>query len=237
MITTAYLIKKARGEYDGISVTQPDATFDDTKGYTVSFRLIVRDGTNWVCDDATTGAAVWTQDTSKDTEISEAIVRLTQTVCIYLDNYFFDESYWLSISNLVFAGDVLTWTGYTGNGFSDVFISGDSVWIGGSRRNDGPYKAVTVTDGTITVDRDFRVDMTDPLAVRLLASVFPSGLQEAAGRLGAYDVWERPEQPSGIVQESIGSYSYTLETSTINGIPYPEDMVSALNPWRRPKFR
>lgn len=237
MITNAYEVKKAHGEYDGISATQPDATFDSNSGYSVDFRLLVEDGTNWTCTDATPTAAVWVQDTSKDTEIDDAIRALTESVCIYLDNWFVDKDYRLAISNLDFQSpNLIEWTDAAAR-FTDYFLSGDTLWITGSRRNDAVYDIDSLTDTIITTVQDIRKAMVDATAVYLHASSFPQGLMAAAGRMGAYDVWDRSTAPTGVTSESIGSYSYSLEEATVNGIPYPEDLVSGLNPWRRPKIR
>ena len=237
MITTRYEVKIAHAEFDGISATQPDATFDSDAGYSVDFRLLVEDGTNWTCTDATPTAAVWVQDTTKDTEIDQAIRALTESVPIYLDNWFIDTTYRLGISNLSFTlPGTIEWTDSSAR-FTDYLFVGDTLWVKGSRRNDGVFDIVALTDSVITTAQDLRQAMVDPNAVQLCVSVFPDGLMTACGQLGAYDVWDRPETAQGVIQESIGSYSYTLEQSTINGIPYPDDMVSGLNPWRRPRIR
>ena len=231
MITTAFKVKLVANVQDGISDTQPDATFDDTKGYSVGFILLVEDGTTWTCTDATTGAAVWDKDTAGDDQIVIANRKLTELMPRYLNQYFADVRYRLWVSGIVYANGEID---KVGANFDDSFYDGDTLWIDNSRRNDGVYDIVSVTADKIVVSPLVPYDMTETEAVVLFASIFPPGLQDIAARMVWFDVYVRPERNPGMDSEAIGTYSYTKMVSIV-GVDYPMDVSSGIGLYRRPK--
>lgn len=230
MITTSYKVKLILDAQNGVSATQPDATFDDSEGYSVGFILLVKDGTTWICDDASTGLAVWTQDTDKDLMIADGIRAVTETIPRYCNHEWLDAEY-MRLADIIFTGDTLT---RVGSGFDDTFFKGDTLWVYGSRRNDGVYDISAVTDDAITVTPDVTLDMTEDDTVTLLSAVYPRALQDITARMVWYDVYVRPSRTPGVSSESIGSYSYS-KAEFVGGIEYPSEIVAGLSLYKRPK--
>jgi len=208
---------------------QPDATFDESKGYSVGFRLLVADGTSWVCDDASAAAAIWTQDTSNDAAIDQACYSLTESVTRYLDNMFITTNVdryrgsvaWTKPDELILLDGSLG------------ALEGDTIIVSGASRNDGWYDVLTNALDVLTVAPFFGFEVEDD-GVWILISVFPRGLRDVCARMAAFDVWERNKQGVGIDSESIGSYSWTKGPVSAG---YPADMVSGLMVYKRPKIR
>jgi hypothetical protein len=230
MITTSYKVKLILDIQDGVSDIQPDATFDDSAGYPVGFIMLVKDGTTWVCDDNTDGAAVWTQDTDKDLMITDGIRTITEVIPRYCNHEWLDSEY-MRLADIIFSGDTLT---RVGSGFDDTFFTGDTLWIYGSRRNDGVYDISAVTDDAITVSPDVTLDMTDDDVITLLSAVYPKLVQDIAARMVWFDVYVRPNRSPGLSSESIGSYSYS-KMELVGGVDYPQDVIAGLGLYKRPK--
>lgn len=236
MISTVFLVRKYQGEYDGISISEPDSSYDSSRGYSISFRLLVSDGTQWVCTDDTIGAAVWAMNTTDSFEIHSQLKSVTESLCKYLDNYFRAKQTLLGIGNLIFTQPAEITTDAIVD-FTDYFIGKDCLWISGASRCDGAYTVAAVDAGSITVSQQLPFTVSDDMLIKMFASSFPYGLQEASAAFVAYDLWERKETANGLTSESIGSYSYNKELFDISGVGYPSDMVAALSPWKRPKVR
>ena len=232
MITTLYEVKKSHGDFDGIAIEQPTVNFDSDAGYSVGFKLLVTDGTNWVCTDDTVGAAVWDQDTSKDIEINQSNRTLTEILIEYLFNGFYTDSY-VTQADMNFQEPNIV--AIVGAGLDDIFYVKDTVEVIGSKRNDGEYQVLTILADALTFSNPIRTEMVDPNSVTIRAQVFPLGLQAVAGRLSAYDVWDRDNLTPGITSESIGSYSYSGETVFVGGLAYPAELITGLSVYKRPK--
>ena len=232
MVCTLYSVKLELKEYDGISSVVPDADFDSANGYSVGYRLLVEDGTSWVCADAAVGAAVWVQDASIDTVLRNSCRNMTGLIVEYTDDHF-----------LTVDGDTLS-SGISfssGGVIDDSFDSmgniyqGDTIEVCGSKRNDGYYDVLSASSSSITVDPLPVLIGAEEDRILILSSQFPPALSAIAARMVAYDVKFR--NVSGLDSESIGSYSYTKSLVTISGMGYPAEVTSGLLSFKRPKVR
>jgi len=97
-----YLVKRQHGGFDGESAIPPSSNDDLSNGYYVAFILLVKDGTTWICEDATIGAAVWVQNTEDDEKIKSQINSLTDMIPRYCDNTFAAGSGRVSSSGISF---------------------------------------------------------------------------------------------------------------------------------------
>lgn len=232
MISTRYQVKLIAKGFDGISTTPPDADFDSSAGFSVGYVLLVEDGTTWTCADDTIGTAVWNQDTAHDAGIDTALRNLTDLLPRYLYNTFAKTEDALTLSEGVdFTDGTIA---VPGAGFDLYLMVGDTVGLGGSRRNDGYYD-VTVVDpdelDVYPVPAMLYLD-TNPIAIWPL--VFPSGLQQIAARMAWYDEYIRQTATPGMASETVGSYSYS-RLELIGGIEYPADLTAGLSAYKRPK--
>lgn len=194
MITSMYEVKRANGGFDGESSTQPDATFDSTLGYSVGFNLLVTDGTDWTCTDATAATAVWSQNTVNDARIEASVISMTELLFDYLNDPFFGNrsTDGVFLSNTVFAGKILTSTGdFLLTDSTLRFYPGDNIRIVGSIRNDEFYDISACDADSFTVDRDFSLDITDPSSVFFSLVSWPSGLSTIVASMIAFDVYTR----------------------------------------------
>ncbi len=232
MICTVFDVKMSYGQFDGISPDIPDVTFDSSMGYYIGFRLLVEDGSSWICRDATLGAALWEIYSNKDLEIQEGCRAMTEMVIKYCDNTFPAEKGQYGSDAIAFdAGGVLT----DGDSGLDIYYPGDTVYIAGSLRNDGYYDVEISSDSSITLLPEFSLVGADEGAVYLMASSFPAGLRRIAAGMVAFDVWSRTS--NGLTSESIGSYSYSKDTVSIEGLGYPKDVTAGILLYKRPKIR
>jgi len=229
MIASRWETKLTHGAFDGTSKVQPDASYDTSKGYSAGSRLLVIDGTSWVCESAATAAAVWNQDTSDDAAIDQACLSLTDSVTRYLDNLFI-------ATNVDRYRGTVAWTKPDELILIDGSfgaLEGDTIIVSGASRNDGFYDVLTNSLDVLTISPEFAFEVEDD-GVLILVSVFPRGLRDVCARMAAFDVWERNKQGVGIDSESIGSYSWTKGPVSAG---YPSDMVSGLMAYKRPKIR
>ena len=234
MVCSMYEVKRYRGEFDGESATPPDNTFDESQGYYVGFRLLVEDGTLYVCEDATTGAAVWKLDDKEDSHILSQIGSVGQLITRYCNQVFTGSNpdYCISPGEVVFLGNRMTCAEAN---YIDKFFAGDTLVIYGSRRNDGYYTAETVYATYIEMTTDFPVDMTDTSEIFTGNVVWPQAVREIGARMVEYDVYRRNESP-GLASESIGTYSSQKEETDLFGITYPNSVVAGLSSFKRPRI-
>lgn len=111
----------------------------------------------------------------------------------------------------------------------DSFAVGDTIYIQGSRRNDGYYtiSALDITLQRIIVQEEV-INETSNAFIYLC--VVPEGILDIIAEMVYYDIIKKPKM-SGIRSESIGTYSYTKETSG-NSLNYPDDILSGLESYR-----
>ena len=230
MITSMYEVKRLHGGFDGESDIQPDAGFDSSVGYYVAFHLLVIDGTSWECTDATIGAAAWKQTVDYDPQIQSVCRALTDIIPRYCDKTFATNT--TSSNGISFsAGGVIDDVNDSFGGF----YSADTIEIIGSKRNDELYDVISATASQIVVDGEFTLVGADEATVTIYALHFQSGLRKISTQMAVYDVFAR--STGGLSSESIGSYSYTKETTSILGIGYPSDVVCGIKIYKRPKIR
>ncbi|RLD22222.1 MAG: hypothetical protein DRI69_01920 [Bacteroidetes bacterium] len=232
MICTVFEAKLSYGQIDGTSISQPDDSYDLTLGYYAGFRLLVEDGTSWICEDASAAAAVWNQDESKDAEIYAGCRAMTERLIIYLDDMFPAHEGRMASSGITF--DIGGVVNDDNSGFG-VFYPGDTIQFCQTVRNDGYYDVTEVAPGVMTVTPEFPVTGADEGTVYLYAAFFPTALSQVAARMVAYDVYSRSD--NGMSGESIGSYSYTKSLVDVAGLGYPTDVTAGLMTFKRPKIR
>lgn len=235
MITDLYHVRKTQGEYDSISIITPDNTFDEAHGYSVGYRLLVVDGTIWVCTDATDDSATWGEDRSDIVEIHQQNRVITDLLCRYLDNFFINTELMTTLNDIGFTYPVNISSDT--NDFTEWMNNGDTILVSGSRRNDGVYDAEQVITNLITVSQPIQSDGLAEDGITFAVAQYPEGLKDIAAQFVAYDLWTRPSQGKGVASESVGSYSYSKTTADVSGVGYPVDMVGTLQPYKRPKVR
>jgi len=115
----------------------------------------------------------------------------------------------------------------------DSFKIGDTIYIQGSRRNDGYYtiSALDIALQKITVQEEVINEMSNTF---IYLCVVPEGILDIIAEMVYYDVIKKP-QLSGLRSETIGTYSYTKENSG-NSLHYPDDLLSGLESYRLPSI-
>ena len=124
--------------------------------------------------------------------------------------------------------DITGTTGLYGS-IEDSFKIGDTIFISGSRRNDGFYTitALDIANNKISVFEEVISGLAN--AFIYLCSVPDSVIQIAADMV-YYDLVIRPKM-KGLKSEKIGTYSWVAQDS-INGIDYPASVTSGLEAYR-----
>ena len=233
MIATPFQVKRYRGDFDGIIDVAPVATDDETEGYYVGFRALQINGLSWTCTDATEDAAVWAADTSKDSEIGSSLRAVSDIVARYCNNLFIaDSPDYAKMDDVTYGVDTLT---FDDGVFDTLFHVGDSLLIMGSGRNNGYYIASTVAATVLTMTSDFAVAMDDTRAQAVVNISWPEGLREIGARMAEYDVYRRIGS-AGLIQESIGSYSSTKESTDLFGTAYPNSVIAGISAYKRPRI-
>lgn len=112
---------------------------------------------------------------------------------------------------------------------SESFQAGDTIYIKGSRRNDGYYTVVAIDAllNMITVQEEIIPEESNAF---IFLCVVPDEVIKIAERMVYYDVMIRPKQ-SGLKSESIGTYSYT-KADAGNSLNYPDDVIAGLESYR-----
>jgi hypothetical protein len=111
---------------------------------------------------------------------------------------------------------------------------GDTIGLGGSRRNDGYYDVTAVGPDELDVYPAPAMLYLDTNPIAIWPLVFPSGLQQIAARMAWYDEYIRQTATPGMASETVGSYSYS-RLELIGGIEYPADLTAGLSAYKRPK--
>ena len=232
MVCTLYGVKLELKAFDGLSDVIPDNSFDSTQGYSVGFRMLVEDGSTWVCEDASVGAAVWAQDDSKDQIIKDNCRAITGVLIDYTDVSYLTVDGQYQSNGISFSSGGIIDDLYTG--FDNIYDN-DTIEICGSKRNDGYYSVLSASPGSLTVEPEPPLLGADEPKILFNALQFPPELSAIASRMVAYDIGYR--NLTGVNSESIGSYSYSKETFDVAGLGYPAEVVSGLMGLKRPKVR
>ena len=232
MIATVYQVKRYRGDFDGIIDATPVATNDVTEGYYVGFRALQTNGLSWTCTDATEDTAVWAADTSKDSEIGSSLRAVSDIVARYCNNLFlYPDPDYTVMSGVIYGTNTLT---FAAGAFDEMFYAGDSLLIMGSGRNNGYYIAGTVAATVLTMTLPFNTAMTDARSQVIVCVSWPIALREIGARMAEYDVYRRVGS-AGLIQESIGSYSSTKESTDLFGTAYPNSVIAGISAYKRPR--
>lgn len=231
MIGTRYQVKLIAKGFDGLSALPPDADFDSSAGFSVGYVLLVEDGNTWVCADATVSAAVWTQDKTHDEGIDVALRTLTEILPRHLFNSFAKVDDSVSLNGADFSAGTIASPGAE---FGDSFLVGDTIGLGGSRRNDGPYDVTKIDPDELTISPLPPAEYIDTWSIEIWPMVFPAGLRQIASRMAWYDEYVRPGATPGMAGETVGSYSYS-RLELVGGIEYPVDLTAGLSAYKRPR--
>jgi hypothetical protein len=138
-------------------------------------------------------------------------------------------------SKWTFADDgsgIYTITGlidYIFGSIQDSLKIGDTIYVGGSRRNDGFYTIsnIDLTLNEITVAESV-IDETSNAFIFL--SIVPEEFIMIVARMVWFDIFQRL-QSGGLKSESIGSYSFTVGALTALG--YPDDIVNGISAYEK----
>ena len=235
MISSVYQVKLFRGLYDGTQVTAPTVTDDSSKGFYAGYRLLVKeDGLDYVCQDASVGAAVWTTSNVYDERIKDALKAVSGLVMRYCGKLFIgDEPDYMPAASVIYGDD----TYYNASGlFNAILVPGDSIVIMGSKRNDGIYQVKSVeSDTAFTITTTFPLPVPDLKAQVLVVQPWPFDLQLIGARMAEYDAFRR-NQDVGLAGQSVGTYSMSKETVDILGHGYPASVVAGIMGHKRPRI-
>lgn len=112
---------------------------------------------------------------------------------------------------------------------SESIQVGDTIYVKGSRRNDGYFTVVAVDAllNMITVQEEIIPEESNAF---IFLCVVPDEVIKIAERMVYYDVMIRPKQ-TGLKSESIGTYSYT-KADAGNSLNYPDDVIAGLESYR-----
>lgn len=150
------------------------------------------------------------------------------------------QAYWLSVyesmwSEFVFHAvdsdtfsiDASAVVGLYGNIKS--LIADDTIYIKGSRRNDGYFTVTSIDDvnNIIYVYEPLKEETS--YAFIFLADV-PDAVVQIAARMVNFDIYRRGRL-TGLKSESVGSYSWSMQTMG-NGLAYPDDLIAGLDGYK-----
>jgi hypothetical protein len=234
MISSVYQVKLFRGMYDGTQAIAPTVTDDSSKGFYVGYRLLVKEGgLDYVCSDATVGAAVWALSTKYDERIMESLQGISGIVARYCGHLFVPGGVDAQEgSGLTYAGKVVTHAG--AYDYMNKFLPGDSMIVIGSRRNDAYYEIAAVTANTIAVTLPFKADLVDTNQQVLAVVAWPHGLGQIGARMAEFDTFRR-NQDTGLAGQSVGTYSMSKEGVDIFGLGYPPSVIAGIHAYKRPR--
>ena len=189
---------KLNGEYDDIGATpniQNGLFLCDTTGetYTRGYSYQITDGN---------AARI---DSVKDYKIKQSIYPTIQSVCEWLNNWFFTKK------DCKF-----------GCVYHNVFTTGDLVKIIDSNPQFVSY--VTVTENSVIVDNEL---FDAGIHFKMVKMAVPQDFEAAISKMIYYDVYTRGTVDD-LKSENIGSYSYTKNETTIGSLAYPAELVSGL---------
>lgn len=118
-----------------------------------------------------------------------------------------------------------------GSGRVDIFRPGDTIEINGTNYNDGLYVVESVSDGVITVHRDFIAE-THSGAIATKVS-YPADVLTGVKKLIAYDAKMRDK--AGIKSETVARWSVTYYdvTAAESSEGYPVSLLGFLDKYRK----
>lgn len=111
----------------------------------------------------------------------------------------------------------------------DSFKVDDTIYISGSRRNDGYFTiaSIDLDNNKIYVDEELESGIAN--AFIYLCNV-PSSVIQIAADMVWYDLTVRSKM-KGLKSEKVGTYSWTAQDS-INGIDYPSNVTAGLEQYK-----
>lgn len=243
-----YEIKRF-GDYDYIQDSVPNANgtwlcSDDITGYTKGYSYQV--------EQASGGGIATRIEVNKDNQILSSIYPTIETVCEWLNNYFYvkrqnnseckydNKNGSLTIrESKEYQNNVGTYGNYI---FSNSTISGvqinvfqnnDLVRLTNSIRNNYVTSITNVTSDVLTIDNENCTNTTEDCRIMLM--VIPNSVQKAICQMIYYDVFIK-ENPDNLQSESVGNYSYTKATVLVGSLYYPPDLVSGLQAFKKVRF-
>lgn len=169
-------------------------------------------------------------DTTYDSRITTLLPMVEGEIIEYCNNTFLD-------SDITFGGEC-TITAVAGvykivcadGGMDDVgFAVSDTVYLSGSKRNDGYLTISAIADGEVTIAEPLVAEST-AVAVDLTLARFPVALTVYLARMIGYQI--KHAEDAGITSESIGKYSYSRKDSGGGDSGYPAEILKGLGKWR-----
>ncbi len=110
----------------------------------------------------------------------------------------------------------------------DSFIVGDTIYIQGSRRNDGYYTIVAINTTLNQISVAEPITTETSYAFIYLCNVVEEFIQIVNSMI-YYDIVSKP-RVTGLQSESIGTYSWT--SKNLDAMNYPADVISRLDNYK-----
>lgn len=152
--------------------------------------------------------------TTNDDAINAILKVLPSFIVDRTNNHFTNPNLYIIANTISFSDQTITDSagGFITAGFSD----GMTVYISGSKANDGYYEIDTVAAGSIVLKDGVFVTETSGYALTIYHVKIPKGLLFAAAQLVGYLLSQGKSQ--GIASESIGDYSVSYLTTIPDAI-------------------
>lgn len=181
-----------------------------------------------------------------DTETNNVIINMTipavhDRIFSMINTLFIDKDRYVSGDATVFSKEnsTITFPSGTDPTTEDITAGSDFV-IANSGRNDGVYKAKSISSNVITVeDLDELIDETSKYAVYAFPCAIPKGLRLIAAKMVAHNLQLAGVLDRVVASESIGDYSVTYingRDSKDNTISYSADIEKELKDYIQPGF-
>ena len=184
-----------------------------------------------------------TYNTAIDTQIPIIEAFITDYCNYYFTRWedgYKDDLTYFDASNLTFAnsGSTITDEDSTVNFSTDHGLAvGDSIYIQGSRKNDGVYDIKTITDTVITVGDLYSLvneTTSNNYSVHFFLIDWPKPLKLLAAQMIEYNILRKYNTDKNITAEKIGDYSVSFGGNDSNTYtPYPKEIMDGLTQYKR----
>ncbi len=171
--------------------------------------------------------------TTKDDMITAMIPKVIDDINYYTNNWFLQSTRYIYTNDINFSTGssiaaglmTLETTGWT---FTEDFRAGDTIYISGTKFNDGYYTCATVGSSSIVTNEIMITEASTSGKLPLINRVdFPRDLELIASQMVGYKV---NQEYQGKASESIGDYS--ISYITLGTANYPPNILNSLNKYK-----
>jgi len=179
-------------------------------------------------------------EAQEDLKIQSAIYPAIETICNWLNNFFFAKVDVTCLSDCEpqYRG-IYTSGNYTFNDSvispvsSGIFEIDDLIQVKCAKRNNFISYITAINDDEITVNNEALRNTTENAVIMLMS--IPATVEQAMCKIIHYDTFTRGAA-SDLKSENIGNYSYTKEDVQIGSLAYPQELTSILMPFKMVRF-